>query len=65
MLVISRKDGEQFIIGDDIVITILDAHRGQCRIGIKAPLDVPIWRAEVKRPSSPSASPARPAPKSN
>ena len=36
MLVLSRRKGEQIIIGDS-VLTLLDAGRGRVRIGIEAP----------------------------
>jgi carbon storage regulator CsrA len=49
MLVLSRKvDGDNVIlIGPDIRIFLLDAHRGQARIGIEAPRSVNIMRSEL------------------
>ncbi|MBU1589488.1 MAG: carbon storage regulator CsrA [Actinobacteria bacterium] len=47
MLVLTRKRGEQILIGDDIVITILDAKGDGVRIGIDAPRGVVIHRLEV------------------
>lgn len=48
MLVLTRKIGEKILIGDDIVLTILDGGRGEgIRIGIDAPRDVKIQRSEV------------------
>lgn len=47
MLVLTRKEGETVTIGDDIEITILDVKGNQVKIGIKAPKDVPVHRAEV------------------
>lgn len=49
MLVLTRKAGERILIGDDIVITILDSRRDGVRIGIDAPRGVKIQRAEVVR----------------
>lgn len=47
MLVLTRKRGEQILIGDDIVITILDARGDSVRVGIDAPRGVVINRLEV------------------
>jgi len=47
MLVLTRKENESLIIGDNIKLTILAVKGGQVRIGIDAPVDVPIHRAEL------------------
>jgi len=47
MLVLTRKRGEQILIGDDIVITILDSKGDSVRVGIDAPRGVIINRLEV------------------
>ncbi|MCU1399139.1 MAG: putative CsrA-like regulator [Acidimicrobiales bacterium] len=47
MLVLTRRNGESIRIGDDIVITILEATRDQVRIGIRAPRSVGVHREEV------------------
>lgn len=47
MLVLTRKKGERVMIGDDIVITIIDVRGDSVRIGLDAPKGVPIQRAEV------------------
>ena len=47
MLVLSRKDGEEIRIGDEIVITILSTNGGQVRVGIDAPSRVTIHREEI------------------
>ncbi|MCC3283141.1 MULTISPECIES: carbon storage regulator CsrA [Arthrobacter] len=49
MLVLTRKSGEQILIGDDIVITVLDSRGDGVRIGIDAPRGVKIQRHEVVR----------------
>ncbi|WP_394769233.1 carbon storage regulator CsrA [Lacisediminihabitans sp.] len=49
MLVLTRKAGERILIGDDIVITILDSRGDGIRIGIDAPRGVKIQREEVLR----------------
>ena len=47
MLVLTRKAGERVLIGDDIVVTILDARGDGVRIGIDAPRGIRIQRDEV------------------
>ncbi len=47
MLVLSRRVGERLVIGDDIVITIIDVRSDGVRIGIDAPRNVRVNRAEV------------------
>ena len=48
MLVLSRKPGERIHIGSDITITVLEANSRLVRIGVEAPRDVSILRAEIK-----------------
>ena len=47
MLVLSRHRDESIIIGDDIVITVVDIRGDKVRLGIVAPKDVPVHRQEV------------------
>jgi carbon storage regulator len=47
MLVLSRRVGERLIIGDDIVITVIDVRSDGVRIGIDAPKSIRVNRAEV------------------
>lgn len=47
MLVLSRQLDEKIIIGDSIVITVVEIRRGLVRLGIDAPRDVPVHREEV------------------
>ncbi|MEV4636050.1 carbon storage regulator CsrA [Actinoplanes sp. NPDC049548] len=47
MLVLTRRAGESVIIGDDVVVTVLEARGDVIRIGIKAPRDVQVHREEV------------------
>jgi len=47
MLVLTRKVGEKIYLGDDIVITVTAISGQQIRLGITAPLDVPILRNEL------------------
>lgn len=47
MLVLSRKVNEEVIIGDNIKITIVRIAGNRIRLGISAPDDVTIRRAEI------------------
>lgn len=47
MLVLSRRVGERLVIGNDIVLTVLDVRSDGVRLGIDAPRDVKITRAEI------------------
>lgn len=47
MLVLSRHRDESIMIGDDIVVTIVDIRGDKVRLGINAPQDVPVHRQEV------------------
>jgi carbon storage regulator len=47
MLVLSRQRDESIIIGDNIVITIVDIRGDKVRLGIEAPTEIPVHRREV------------------
>ena len=47
MLVLSRKVGESIVIGDDVVVTILEIRGDLIRVGIDAPKSVKVHRSEV------------------
>ena len=47
MLVLSRKQSQQILIGTDISITVVKIDGNHVRLGIKAPREVPILRAEL------------------
>ena len=63
MLVLTRKPGEKLFIGSGVTLTVLEVHGNRIRLGIDAPPEVPIVRAELgdflAEPSIPN-SPARP-----
>jgi carbon storage regulator len=46
MLVLTRKAGEKIHIGSGITITVVEVRGAKIRLGIDAPDDVPIFRAE-------------------
>lgn len=47
MLVLSRQRDESIMIGDNIVITIVDIRGDKVRLGINAPAEIPVHRQEV------------------
>jgi carbon storage regulator len=47
MLVLSRQRDESIIIGDNIVVTIVDIRGDKVRLGINAPSEIPVHRQEI------------------
>jgi carbon storage regulator len=47
VLVLTRREGEIFHLGDDIEIEILDIKPGVVRVGIRAPRHVRVLRSEL------------------
>jgi carbon storage regulator len=47
MLVLSRQRDESIIIGDNVVVTIVDIRGDKVRLGIQAPQEIPVHRQEV------------------
>jgi carbon storage regulator len=47
MLVLSRKLGQRFQVGDEVQITVVKIDRNSVRIGIEAPGDVTVYREEI------------------
>lgn len=48
MLVLSRSQDEEIVIGDEaVVITVVEVRGGKVRLGITAPKDVTVHRREV------------------
>ena len=47
MLVLTRKENESIMIGDDIEVKLLDIKDSQVKIGIVAPREVAVHRREV------------------
>ncbi len=47
MLVLSRHRDESIMIGDDVVVTIVDIRGDKVRLGIEAPTTIPVHRQEV------------------
>jgi carbon storage regulator len=49
MLVLTRRAGESVMIGDNVIVTVLEARGDVVRLGIQAPRDVQVHREEVFR----------------
>ena len=47
MLVLTRRKNQSIVIGDDIVVTVLEVKGDQIRLGITAPRDVQVYREEL------------------
>lgn len=62
MLILTRRIGENVVIGDDIVISIVEVRGDAVRIGIQAPRSVSVHREEVwlelQRANEQAASPS-------
>ena len=63
MLVLTRKQGEQLQIGDNITITLLAVRGGGMKIGIQAPDNVRILRGELDSFREPAPRVARRRPR--
>lgn len=48
MLVLQRKKSESLVIGDCIVVSVVEIRDGTVRIGIEAPKEIVILRGELK-----------------
>jgi carbon storage regulator len=64
MLVLTRKLMEKLYIGDEICVTVVRVEGGQVRLGIDAPREISVVRAELvagragQRPRAPEPAPA-------
>lgn len=47
MLVLSRQRDESIMIGDNVVVTIVEIRGDKVRLGIEAPTHIPVHRQEV------------------
>ena len=48
MLVLTRRKNQSIVIGDQIVVTVLEVKGDQIRLGITAPRDVQVYREELR-----------------
>jgi len=56
MLVLTRKRTEMIKIGEDIVITVVHTSKGSVKLGIQAPSNVRVLRAELDQHSASSVA---------
>lgn len=49
MLVLTRKPRQQIMIGDNIIVNVVEVQGDNVRIAIDAPRDVKIYRGEIYR----------------
>ncbi len=49
MLILTRRVGESVVIGDDVVVTVVEVRGDSVRIGIDAPRSVDVHREEIYR----------------
>ena len=47
MLVLSRTRDESIVIGDNVVVTVVDVRGDKVKLGIEAPQDISVHRREV------------------
>jgi len=47
MLVVSRKKNEVIMLGDNIRLVVVQIKAEKVRLGIEAPLEMPVHRQEV------------------
>ena len=47
MLIITRKPGEKIMLGDDVVVHVIELAGNSVRIGIQAPRSLPVYREEI------------------
>jgi carbon storage regulator len=47
VLIITRKPGEKIMLGDEIVVHVMEVVGSSVRIGIEAPRSLPVYREEI------------------
>jgi carbon storage regulator len=47
VLVLTRKSNQSIVIGDDVIVTVLEVRGDHIRLGITAPRSVPVHREEI------------------
>ena len=47
MLIITRRPGEKIMVGEDIVVHVMEIVGNSVRVGIEAPRSIPVYREEI------------------
>jgi carbon storage regulator len=47
MLIITRRPGEKIMLGDEIVVHVMEIVGNSVRVGIQAPRSLPVYREEI------------------
>jgi carbon storage regulator len=47
MLILTRRPGERVVIGEDVLVTVMEVSGQTVRLGIAAPQGLPIYREEI------------------
>jgi len=47
MLILTRRINEKLVIGGNVTVTVLGVKGKQVRIGVEAPIEVPVHREEI------------------
>jgi carbon storage regulator len=70
MLIITRRPGEKVMLGDDIVLHVMEIVGNSVRVGIEAPRSLPVYREEIwdavreeNRAAAAAAADALPSPR--
>jgi carbon storage regulator len=56
MLVLSREQGEQIVIGQDIIVTVVGIEGNRIKLAIQAPIEQPVLREELCLPGKPPSA---------
>ena len=49
MLIITRRPGEKIMLGDDVIVEVIEVSGSSVRVGIAAPKSLPVYREEIWR----------------
>ena len=47
MLIITRRAGEKIMLGDDVVVHVMEVVGNTVRVGVEAPRSLPVYREEI------------------
>ena len=47
MLILTRRQAETLVIGDNVTVTVLEIQGGRVRLGVNAPRDIVVNREEL------------------